>query len=161
MLSSHSAAAACKRPRSARVAAGAGQPRRTAGEHRRGARRDGDDSEDGQQTSRQEPPQIARYAPLVTVATGGVAIVPGVLANNAHTGLACLTLAMAGLELTVPVAWALCLDIAGDYAGSVTNARSASSTCDSCGTVFCSYTWFRPMPGTCLPCKIRGFTSRS
>ena len=31
------------------------------------------------------------------------------------TGLACLTLAMAGLELTVPVAWALCLDIAGDY----------------------------------------------
>jgi sugar phosphate permease len=57
-------------------------------------------------------------------ALAGVAIVPGVLANNAQTGLACLTLAMAGLELTVPVAWALCLDIAGDYAGSVTGVMN-------------------------------------
>jgi len=57
-------------------------------------------------------------------ALAGFAIVPGVLANNAHTGLACLTLAMAGLELTVPVAWALCLDIAGDYAGSVTGVMN-------------------------------------
>jgi MFS transporter, ACS family, glucarate transporter len=37
-----------------------------------------------------------------------------------------LTLAMAGLELTVPVAWALCLDIAGDYAGSVTGVMNTS-----------------------------------
>jgi MFS family permease len=47
-----------------------------------------------------------------------------VLANNAMTGLACLTIAMAGLELTVPVAWALCLDIAGDFSGSVTGVMN-------------------------------------
>ena len=46
------------------------------------------------------------------------------LANNAIIGLACLTIAMAGLELTVPVAWALCLDIAGDYSGSVTGVMN-------------------------------------
>jgi sugar phosphate permease len=54
----------------------------------------------------------------------GCAILPGVLANNAITGLVCLTIAMAGLELTVPVAWALCLDIAGDYSGSVTGVMN-------------------------------------
>jgi sugar phosphate permease len=57
-------------------------------------------------------------------AVAGLAILPGVLANNALTGLACLTLAMAGLELTVPVAWALCLDISGDFAGSVTGVMN-------------------------------------
>jgi ACS family glucarate transporter-like MFS transporter len=31
---------------------------------------------------------------------------------------------MAGLELTAPVAWALCLDIAGDYSGSVTGVMN-------------------------------------
>lgn len=54
----------------------------------------------------------------------GLAILPGVLANNAAVGLACLTLALAGLELTVPVAWALCLDLAGDFAGSVTGVMN-------------------------------------
>jgi sugar phosphate permease len=54
----------------------------------------------------------------------GLAILPGVLANSAAVGLACLTLALAGLELTVPVAWALCLDIAGDFAGSVTGVMN-------------------------------------
>lgn len=53
-----------------------------------------------------------------------VAIVPGVLANSAAIGLACLTVALAGLELTVPVAWALCLDLAGDFAGSVTGVMN-------------------------------------
>ncbi len=54
----------------------------------------------------------------------GVAILPGVLASNAAAGLACLTLAMAGLELTVAVSWALCLDIAGDFSGSVTGVMN-------------------------------------
>ena len=54
----------------------------------------------------------------------GLAILPGVLANNANTGLACLTLALAGLELTVAVAWAICLDIGGDYCGSVTGVMN-------------------------------------
>ena len=54
----------------------------------------------------------------------GLAILPGVLANSAAVGLACLTLALAGLELTVPVAWAICLDLAGDYSGSVTGVMN-------------------------------------
>jgi len=54
----------------------------------------------------------------------GLAILPGVLANNAPVGLACLTLALAGLELTVPIAWALCLDLAGDFSGSVTGVMN-------------------------------------
>jgi sugar phosphate permease len=54
----------------------------------------------------------------------GTAILPGVLANDAFVGLAFLTLAMAGLELTVPVAWAMCLDIAGNASGSVTGVMN-------------------------------------
>jgi sugar phosphate permease len=69
-----------------------------------------------------------RRGRVVVAAAGfslaGIAIVPGVLAGSATTGLACLTLALAGLELTVPVAWALCLDIAGDHAGSVTGVMN-------------------------------------
>ena len=49
----------------------------------------------------------------------GVGLVPGVLARDAATGLLCLTLALAGLELTVAVSWAICLDIGGDFSGSV------------------------------------------
>jgi sugar phosphate permease len=66
-----------------------------------------------------------RLAVSVTgFAIAGTAIIPGVLANDATLGLAFLTLAMAGLELTVAVSWALCLDIAGNYAGSVTGVMN-------------------------------------
>lgn len=54
----------------------------------------------------------------------GVAILPGVLVDSAGLALACLTIALAGLELTVAVSWALCLDIAGDFAGSVTGVMN-------------------------------------
>jgi len=54
----------------------------------------------------------------------GTAIIPGVLANDAFVGLAFLTLAMAGLELTVAVSWAICLDIAGNFSGSVTGVMN-------------------------------------
>jgi MFS family permease len=57
-------------------------------------------------------------------ALAGIAIVPGALADNAAVALACLTVALAGLELTVPVSWALCLDIAGDFSGSVTGVMN-------------------------------------
>ena len=33
--------------------------------------------------------------------------------------MACFTLALAGLELTVPVSWAISLDLGGDFSGSV------------------------------------------
>jgi sugar phosphate permease len=57
-------------------------------------------------------------------AIAGIAIVPGALANNSGVALACLTIALAGLELTVPIAWAVCLDIAGDFSGSVTGVMN-------------------------------------
>src|SRR5215831_11573595 len=61
----------------------------------------------------------------VGFAVAAVAMVLGVLAESPVAGLACLTLAMAGLELTVPVAWALCLDLAGDFSGSVTGVMNS------------------------------------
>jgi sugar phosphate permease len=61
---------------------------------------------------------------VVGFLVAGIAILPGVLASNGAMGLACLTIAMAGLELTVAVSWALCLDIAGDFAGSVTGVMN-------------------------------------
>jgi MFS transporter, ACS family, glucarate transporter len=70
---------------------------------------------------------VRRGRTLVATAgfvVAGAAIVPGVLADSPVTGLACLTLAMAGLELTVPVAWALCLELAGDFSGSVTGVMN-------------------------------------
>jgi nitrate/nitrite transporter NarK len=61
---------------------------------------------------------------MVGFAIAGAGILPGVLANDAATGVACLTIAMAGLELTVAVSWAICLDIAGDFSGSVTGVMN-------------------------------------
>jgi predicted MFS family arabinose efflux permease len=48
-----------------------------------------------------------------------VALVPGVLAQEANTALFWLVVALAGLELTVAVSWAICLDIGGNFSGSV------------------------------------------
>jgi MFS family permease len=56
---------------------------------------------------------------LCGFAIAGAALIPGVLASNASTALAWLTVALAGLELTVAVSWAMALDIGGDYSGSV------------------------------------------
>lgn len=52
-------------------------------------------------------------------AIAAAALVPGVLAQSPFTSMAFLTLALAGLELTVPISWAISLDIGGDYSGSV------------------------------------------
>jgi MFS transporter, ACS family, glucarate transporter len=54
----------------------------------------------------------------------GVAILPGALVESAAVSIVCLTIALAGLELTVAVSWAICLDIAGDFAGSVTGVMN-------------------------------------
>jgi len=53
-----------------------------------------------------------------------LALLPGVLANSPVTALVCLTLALGGLELTVAVSWAMCLDIGGDYSGSVSSVMN-------------------------------------
>lgn len=52
-------------------------------------------------------------------AIAGLGLIPGVLAESTVISVACLTLALAGLELTVPVSWAVSLDIGGEYSGSV------------------------------------------
>jgi MFS family permease len=54
----------------------------------------------------------------------GLALIPGVLTNNAVLALACLTLALAGLELTVAVSWAMCIDIGGNFSGSVSSVMN-------------------------------------
>lgn len=53
-----------------------------------------------------------------------LALLPGVLASSPVTALVCLTLALGGLELTVAVSWAICLDIGGDYSGSVSSVMN-------------------------------------
>ena len=53
-----------------------------------------------------------------------VGLVPGVLAKDALTGVLCLTVALAGLELTVAVSWAISLDIGGDFSGSVSGVMN-------------------------------------
>ena len=52
-------------------------------------------------------------------AIAGLALVPGVLVQNNMMSLAWLTIALAGLELTVAVSWAICIDIGGEFSGSV------------------------------------------
>jgi TctA family transporter len=56
---------------------------------------------------------------LIGFGIPAIGLVPGVLAQNAITGLLCLTFALARLELTVAVSRAISLDIRGDYIGSI------------------------------------------
>ena len=53
-----------------------------------------------------------------------IALVPGVLARDGNTALVWLTIALAGLELTVAVSWAICLDIGGNFSGSVSGVMN-------------------------------------
>jgi sugar phosphate permease len=50
---------------------------------------------------------------------GGLAMLPAVFATDASTALASLTVALAGLELTVAVSWAIALDLGREFSGSV------------------------------------------
>ena len=49
----------------------------------------------------------------------GLALAPGVLVQNNLISLGWITMALAALELTVAVSWAICLDIGGEFTGSV------------------------------------------
>ena len=89
------------------------------------------DEHDGRLALRQAGADVGRSAPRQGGGGGGRASrspawrsCPACWRTTRSTGLACLTIAMAGLELTVPVAWALCLDIAGDFSGSVTGVMN-------------------------------------
>jgi MFS family permease len=52
------------------------------------------------------------------------ALLPGVLASDEIVALFCLTVALAGLELTVAVSWAVCIDIGGEFSGSVSSVMN-------------------------------------
>lgn len=52
------------------------------------------------------------------------ALLPGVLATDEAVALCCFTLALAGLELTVAVSWAACIDIGGSFSGSVSSVMN-------------------------------------
>jgi len=61
---------------------------------------------------------------MVGFAVAAIALVPGVLARDANTALMWLVIALAGLELTVAVSWAICLDIGGNFSGSVSGVMN-------------------------------------
>jgi len=52
------------------------------------------------------------------------ALVPGVLASNANTAMLWLVIALADLELTVAVSWAICIDIGERCSGSVSGVMN-------------------------------------
>jgi MFS family permease len=52
------------------------------------------------------------------------ALLPGVLASHEVAALGCLTIALGGLELTVAVSWAVCIDIGGEFSGSVSSVMN-------------------------------------
>ncbi len=54
----------------------------------------------------------------------GSALLPGVFAASAMPAMVCLTIALAGLELTVSVSWAICIDIGHDFSGSVSSVMN-------------------------------------
>lgn len=54
----------------------------------------------------------------------GLGLVPGVLIDDPMLSVMCFTIALAGLELTVGVSWAMCLDMAGEFSGSVTSVMN-------------------------------------
>lgn len=61
---------------------------------------------------------------VVGFSVAGLALLPGVLTNSAVTAIVCLTIALAGLELTVPVSWAICIDIGGEFSGSFSSVMN-------------------------------------
>jgi sugar phosphate permease len=64
------------------------------------------------------------FVSIAGFAIAGVSLIPAVLAEGIVTWLFCLTLALAGLELTVAVSWAICLDIGGEFSGSVSGVMN-------------------------------------
>jgi MFS family permease len=55
---------------------------------------------------------------------GGLALLPGVFLSNATESLVCLTVALSGLELTVPISWAMSIDLGGEFSGSVSSVMN-------------------------------------
>jgi sugar phosphate permease len=62
-------------------------------------------------------------------AVAGLMLIPGVAVASPLSSLAFLTLALGGLELTVPVSWAMAIDLGSEFSGSV------SSVMNTCGNI--------------------------
>jgi len=56
-------------------------------------------------------------------------LIPGVMSRDPYVCIAFLSAALGSLELTVPVSWAMTIDIGGEYSGSV------SSVMNMCGNI--------------------------
>ncbi|MFQ5929895.1 MAG: MFS transporter [Acidobacteriota bacterium] len=61
---------------------------------------------------------------IIGFSIAGLGLIPGAVVADATTALVCLTFALAGLELTVAVSWAICLDIGGEFSGSVSSVMN-------------------------------------
>jgi MFS family permease len=61
---------------------------------------------------------------MIGFSIAAICLVPGVFASDANTALFWLVVALAGLELTVAVSWAICLDIGGNFSGSVSGVMN-------------------------------------
>jgi sugar phosphate permease len=57
-------------------------------------------------------------------AVAGIGLLPGVLAKDPGTALMWLVIALAGMELTVAVFWAVCIDIGERFSGSVSGVMN-------------------------------------
>ncbi len=61
---------------------------------------------------------------IIGFSIAGLALLPGVLTGNAVTAIVCLTIALAGLELTVAISWAMCIDMGGQFSGSFSSVMN-------------------------------------
>jgi MFS family permease len=73
------------------------------------------------------------YVAVFGFGLASLMLVPGVASGSPVMCLSFLTLALASLELTVPVSWAMAIDLGGEFSGSVS---SVMNTCGNLGGAF-------------------------
>jgi sugar phosphate permease len=61
---------------------------------------------------------------VVGFLVAAIGLVPGVLADSPTTALVWLIIALVGLELTVAVSWAMCIDVGYQFSGSVSGVMN-------------------------------------
>ena len=90
----------------------------------------------------------------------GLALLPGVLATSPVVAIVCLTIALAGLELTVAVSWAMCIDIGGNYSGSVSSVMNTLGNLGGAfgavaiGYLATAFGWTSPFIVACALCLL-------
>jgi sugar phosphate permease len=90
----------------------------------------------------------------------GAGLAPGALAADATLALLFLTLALAGLELTVAVSWAICIDMAGEQSGTVSAIMNTFGNMGGAisgvvvGFLSTAYGWRAPLLLAALLCVV-------